>query len=253
MAYTFKQNLVSSSKYSVKCPYTMKAEYIVVHNTYNDASAENEIKYMIGNSNQTSYHYAIDDKHVIQAIPYDRNTWNAGDGSNGNGNRKGISIEICYSKSGGTRFVEAEKNAALFVAKLLKQYNWGIDKVKKHQDFSGKYCPHRTLDTGWQRFLDMVKVELDKLNKPATTSQTTTTKVVYQVIVGSHSTKESANKVKSKLDSKGYNGVWISSIEKDGKTYYRVICGSYSDKTNADNVVKRLTKEGYTGIWINKK
>ena len=34
------QNLVSSSKYNIKCPYTMDAEFIVVHNTYNDASAK---------------------------------------------------------------------------------------------------------------------------------------------------------------------------------------------------------------------
>ena len=43
-----------------------------------------------------------------------------------------------------------------YVAYLLKQYGWGIDRVKKHQDWSGKYCPHRTLDLGWERFLNMV-------------------------------------------------------------------------------------------------
>ena len=37
MSYVFKQNLVSSSKYSIKCPYAMTAEYVVVHNTANDA------------------------------------------------------------------------------------------------------------------------------------------------------------------------------------------------------------------------
>ena len=29
-----------------------------------------------------------------------------------------------------------------------------------------KYCPHRTLDMGWQRFLNMIKAELNSLNKP---------------------------------------------------------------------------------------
>lgn len=70
---------------------------------------------------------------------------------------KSIGIEICYSKSGGERFDKAERLAAEYVAYLLKQYGWGIDRVKKHQDWSGKYCPHRTLDRGWQRFLNMVK------------------------------------------------------------------------------------------------
>jgi len=157
------QNLVPASKYSVKCPYSMTPEFIVVHNTANDASARNEIAYMISNNNQVSFHYAVDDKEIVQGIPENRNTWHAGDGAHGQGNRKGLSIEICYSKSGGQRFIEAEKLAAKFIAHKLKEKGWGIDRVKKHQDFSGKYCPHRTLDMGWQRFLDMVQAELSAL------------------------------------------------------------------------------------------
>ena len=159
------QNLVPASKYNIKCPYPMVVEFIVVHNTANDASARNEVAYMIRNDNKVSFHYAIDDKEIVQGIPEDRNAWHAGDGANGQGNRKGIGIEICYSKSGGTRFIEAEKLAAKFIAFKLNEKGWGIDKVKKHQDFSGKYCPHRTLDMGWQRFLDMVQSELNNLTK----------------------------------------------------------------------------------------
>ena len=163
-----KKNLVSSSKYGIKCPYTMDAEGYCVHNTYNDASAENEISYMISNNNATSFHYAIDDKEVVQGIPENRNAFHASDGASGAGNRKYIAIEICHSKSGGTKFVAAEKNAAKFIASGLKEKGWDISHVKKHQDFSGKYCPHRTLDMGWQRFLDMVQAELDILNRPVT-------------------------------------------------------------------------------------
>ncbi|WP_322459326.1 N-acetylmuramoyl-L-alanine amidase family protein, partial [Clostridium perfringens] len=105
-------------------------------------------------------HIAIDDKEAIQLIPFNRNVWHAGDGSNGDGNRNYIAIEICYSKSGGDRFIKAEQRAAKEVASLLKQYGWGISKIRKHQDFSGKYCPHRTLDMGWQRFLNMAQAEL---------------------------------------------------------------------------------------------
>lgn len=145
-------------KYAIKCPYEMKPEFIVIHNTYNDASANNEITYMHRNDIKKSFHYAVDDKEIIQGIDLNRNSWNAGDGSNGKGNRKGISIEICYSKSGGDRFVKAQQNAAELTAKLLKDYGWGIDKVTKHQDYSGKNCPHRTLsDYGWDYFLNLVK------------------------------------------------------------------------------------------------
>ena len=158
-----------TSKYDVKCPYTMKPEKIIVHNTFNDASAMSEISYMLGNNNKVSFHCAVDDYRIVQGIDFNRNTFNAGDGRNGKGNRKGIAIEICYSKSGGKRFEEAEKLAAQYIAYLLKQFGWGIDKVSKHQDYSKKYCPHRTLDRGWQRFLRMIESYMKEQKKANTT------------------------------------------------------------------------------------
>ena len=53
MGYTFKKQLVSSGKYNIKCPHVRQPKYIVIHNTYNDASAKNEVSYMISNSNAT--------------------------------------------------------------------------------------------------------------------------------------------------------------------------------------------------------
>lgn len=150
--------LVPESKYSIKCPHSMNPEFIIIHNTANDASAMAEILYMIGNNKKVSFHCAIDNYRIVQGVPFDRNTWNATDGGNGTGNRKGIALEICYSKSGGERFEEAQNLAAEYTAYLLKQYNWGIDKVKKHEDFyPAKGCPHRTLSEGWQNFLNLVQ------------------------------------------------------------------------------------------------
>lgn len=154
--------MVPESKYEIKCPYEMNPEFIIIHNTYNDASAINEISYMIGNNRKVSFHCAIDDYRIVQGIPFNRNSWNATDGRNGEGNRKGISLEICYSKSGGQRFIEAERLAAEYTAYLLKKYGWGIEKVKKHNDFyPSKGCPNKTLDLGWQRFLNMVNYYME--------------------------------------------------------------------------------------------
>ncbi|MCJ2153017.1 N-acetylmuramoyl-L-alanine amidase, partial [Bacillus subtilis] len=50
MTIAVKKNLVSEAKYPLKCPNPMTAEYITIHNTANDASAANEISYMIGNT-----------------------------------------------------------------------------------------------------------------------------------------------------------------------------------------------------------
>ena len=177
------KNLVSQSKYSIKCPYSMTPEFVVVHNTANDASAQNEVKYMISNNNQVSFHFAVDDKEIVQGLPLDRNAWACGDGANGKGNREGIQIEICYSKSGGARFENAEKNAAKFIAQLLKERGWGVDKVKKHQDFSNKYCPHRTLDKCWASFVNMIKDYLNELNKPVQSTQSSSISVGDKVKV----------------------------------------------------------------------
>ena len=147
-----------SDKIKIKCPYTMTPTRIVIHNTANDASANNEIAYMHRNNNEVSFHFAVDDIEIVQGIELNRNAWHASDGGNGKGNREGIAIEICYSKSGGERWLKAVKNAAELTAKLLNDYGWGIDKVTKHQDYGNhKHCPHRILDEyGWDKFIALI-------------------------------------------------------------------------------------------------
>ncbi|MEV2441520.1 N-acetylmuramoyl-L-alanine amidase, partial [Paenibacillus larvae] len=89
----------------------------------------------------------VDDKEAVQGIPFDRNAWHCGDG-NGTGNRGSIGVEICYSKSGGSRYYKAEDNAAIIIAQLMKQFCIPIENVAPHQHWSHKYCPHRMLDEG---------------------------------------------------------------------------------------------------------
>ncbi|WP_455684457.1 N-acetylmuramoyl-L-alanine amidase [Thomasclavelia sp.] len=153
-----RKMLVSESKWDIKCPYQMVPKYIVVHNTANDASANNEINYMITNNSEVSFHFAVDDIEIVQGINEDRNSWHCGDGANGKGNRNGISIEICYSKTGGQRFDKAELNACELISMLMQKYDIPLSNVKRHYDFAPdhKYCPHRTMDYGWDRFLDMI-------------------------------------------------------------------------------------------------
>lgn len=205
-----------ASKYRLKCPYPMKPTRIVVHNTANDASAANEIKYMQSNSKQVSFHFAVDDREIVQGVPLNRNAWHAGDGGSGKGNREGIAIEICYSKSGGSRFMSAEDNAAEFVAYLLTKYGWGIDRVTKHQDYSGKYCPHRTLDLGWDRFLAEVKVHM-------TLTGTVAAKPTFKkgdTVMVINTIKKGVGRPRGKVYSGGTFAVWydhytILSIQGD--------------------------------------
>ncbi|MBV5122841.1 N-acetylmuramoyl-L-alanine amidase [Bacillus halotolerans] len=186
MAIKVVKNLVSKSKYGLKCPNPMKAEYITIHNTANDASAANEISYMKNNSSSTSFHFAVDDKQVIQGIPTNRNAWHTGDGTNGTGNRKSIGVEICYNKSGGARYKAAEKLAIKFAAQLLKERGWGVDRVRKHQDWNGKYCPHRILSEGrWNQVKAAIEKELKALGgKTTSTSAPKASRGTYTVKKG---------------------------------------------------------------------
>lgn len=141
----WSQDMLPASKYSLKAPNSMKPVGICLHNTANSVPAANEISYMKGNSSSTSYHIAVDENRAIQALPFDRNGWHAGDGSNGPGNRKHIGIEIARSTNyNGNLFQRSEQRAAAVCAKLCGQYGWGVSQIKAHRDFSGKNCPHRT-------------------------------------------------------------------------------------------------------------
>ena len=70
-----RENLLSSAKYDLKVPVESCAKdmkYIVVHNTANDASAANEVAYMIRNDSSTSFNAAVDDKEIVVGIPLDK-------------------------------------------------------------------------------------------------------------------------------------------------------------------------------------
>ncbi len=239
-----KKKLVDSSKYDLKCPYMMIPEFIVVHNTANDASAQNEISYMINNNNEISFHLAVDDKEAVQGILFKRNTWHCGDG-NGKGNRNGISIEICYSKSGGDRFLKAEQNAAELIANMLKERGWGIDKVKKHQDFANKYCPHRTLDMGWERFLSMIKSYMNNSQTQPVTPKKEN--IEYRVHLKSGVWLPWVNKVDN--TNEGYAGIYgqsIDGIQVKNRTYQAHTLNEkwWSEISKVDD-----TPNGYAGVF----
>lgn len=211
------KRIVPESKWGIKCPYEMTPKGITVHNTANDASARNEIAYMTNNDYETSFHYAVDDKEAVQGLPLDRNGWHASDG-NGPGNRTTIAIEICYSKSGGERFDKAEENAAELIADLLKKYGWDISVVKRHYDYAPdkKYCPHRTMDKGWDRFLNMIKAKLE--DKPTSNE----VNVYYRVKTQKHGWLQ---EVKNLEDYAGWENSPITGLAirvDKGSIRYRV-------------------------------
>ena len=240
------KKIVPESKWGIKCPYEMTPTRIVVHNTANDASARNEIAYMTNNDYETSFHYAVDDKEIVQGIEENRNGWHASDG-NGKGNREGIAIEICYSLSGGERFIKAEQNAVDLIVDILKRYGWGIDRVTKHQDYGNhKYCPHRTLDMGWDRFLNMIKAKLE--DKPASNE----VNVYYMARTKKHGWLK---EVKNLEDYAGWENSPITGLAirvDEGSIKYRVHIKEIKD-SNGNVIVKGRWLPYVTGYNIGDK
>lgn len=177
-------------------------------------------------------------------MPLNRNGWHASDGGNGTGNRKTIAIEICYSKSGGSRFEKAQKNAAELCAKLLKDYGWTTDDIYTHEHFAPnkKHCPHRTLDDyGWSYFINLVK------------SFSTAEEETYRIRktwadaksqIGAYKSLDNAKKAckesYSVFDSKG-NCVYTKAASKIDVTYQVFANGKFLPN------VKNL--EDYAGIF----
>lgn len=128
-------------------------QWITVHNTANlNSTAQNERDYVAVRGDNASFHYAVDDKEAIAIIPEGEVAWHTG---NVEGNMKSIGVEIC--ESGDAE--ETYKNALGLIAKILKDRNWQIDRVRTHESWSGKSCPRKLLPV-WDEFLQDIKSTL---------------------------------------------------------------------------------------------
>ena len=156
VAYEITSCWVPSSKYSLKCSYAMTPQGIVVHNTAGSASAQTEAANMVANASATSYHVVIDEAYAVECIPFSRNAWHAGDGSNGYANRNLIGIEIARSMDWSSDLYDrAEANAVEYIAWVCIQYGWDSSNLHQHNWYSSTACPHRLKDH-WATFCNRV-------------------------------------------------------------------------------------------------
>lgn len=122
-----------------------KKTSITIHSTGNETStAQNERKWLDNPTNKrgASWHYVIDEKEVIQAIPDNEEAWHSGKKE---GNQHSIGIEICES---GNRKKTLE-NAAEFTAVKLRELGLNISNLKKHYDWTKKICPRILIDNSF--------------------------------------------------------------------------------------------------------
>lgn len=155
----FKVDLIPKKNTTSRPAFYMTPTSITVHNTANKArtaNATNHTRYVDSVKDSVSWHFTVDDKIIYQELPINENAWHAGDGENGEGNRKSISIEITEHE--GIDWEKAKVNAAKLIILLFESIPT-LSRIFPHQHWSGKYCPRRILDEGWEKFINIIEEE----------------------------------------------------------------------------------------------
>lgn len=150
-------NLIPVDKFRRK-GVALKPTSLTIHNTANlKSSANGERNWLVNLENevQASWHYAVDEKEAVLAIPEGEVALHSGSTA---GNYSSLSIEVCES---GDQDV-VWKNAVGLSAFILHKYGWGVDKIKKHRDWSGKDCPRKIIPV-WGKFISDVQETLNQL------------------------------------------------------------------------------------------
>lgn len=155
---------------------------ITVHNTSNWSNGANAIAHanLLRGSwkdKYVSWHYVVDKDRAVRCIPENETAWCAGDGGNGNGNRKTINIEICDNADGD--ITKATDNAVELCAMILKAH--GISSASnhlfQHNYWTGKDCPYdirRGNPYDWNTFVNKVQEKLGGSPLPSGADQVLT-------------------------------------------------------------------------------
>lgn len=157
---------------------TNAKKYIVIHETDNfkkgaDGLAHAKAQY---NGNlSTSVHFYCGSDGIYQTAELDKCCWAVGktylekrpimDATNYNT----INIEICVNEGGN--YDVARQNAIELTKYLLGVLGLGADRVIRHYDAKGKYCPRKMMDNPslWTSFKDAIsekKEAVQQTNKP---------------------------------------------------------------------------------------
>ncbi|MDR0872810.1 MAG: N-acetylmuramoyl-L-alanine amidase [Prevotellaceae bacterium] len=194
------------------CQQRGNPAFIVVHNTGNTtvgAGALNHAKYLQNcendpNGDIVGYHFVVDNKAFYQLLPLDEKAWHASDGADGDGNSRGVAIEICENSDGD--YSVAESNAVKLIFALQAHFSIDNAHVKPHRFFATatkKLCPHLILKSEATWVADWDLWVAKNLVVKAETG------VLYKVQVGAFAEKKNAEKLVAELKTKGYTTIII--------------------------------------------
>lgn len=160
-------------------------------------------------------------------------------------NANGISIEMCVRTSDKKQheanspywyFEQETVDGAVKLARyLMAKYNIPADRVVRHFDVNGKYCPGVVgwnsvtgNESAWRSFKQRL---MGVTPTPQPTPTPEPSKTAFRVQVGAYQRKGNASNRKNAVkQSTGYD----CFIEQDADGVYRVYCGSFSVKANAE-------------------
>lgn len=161
---------------STKNTYTgqNRPEYIVIHETDNfakGAGARRHAEAQAAGHLSTSVHYYAGSDGIYQAAEHKDGTYSVGREYGGNhliknaNNRNTINIEICVNSDGD--YVKARQNAIELAKYLMKETGIPADRVIRHFDAKGKYCPRKMMDNSalWEDFKKQIgKASMQQTN-----------------------------------------------------------------------------------------
>lgn len=257
-------NITKQTSYSNTSAYSNRPlDYIVIHYTAGTTSrtgvAYNTAVMFSNPSIYASADFIVDDTTAVQFNPDIKNRycWHCGDAKNYNKggsyygacqNYNSIGIEVCSSNKTGQMtaandnnyyFTEAVINKAAELTKYLMQtYNIPADRVIRHYDVTGKYCPGII---GWNE--DSGDVSAWKAFKAKLTGTSTSTSDTSQTVTATTNTENLYRVRKSWSDSKSQIGAYKSldsakSVADKNSGYY-VFDGK-------GNIVYPKTESSYT-------
>ena len=224
-------NITKQTSYSNTSAYSNRPlDYIVIHYTAGTTSrtgvAYNTAVMFSNPSIYASADFIVDDTTAVQFNPDIKNRycWHCGDSKNYNKggsyygacqNYNSIGIEVCSSNKTGQMTAANDNNyyftgavinkAAELTKYLMQTYNIPADRVIRHYDVTGKYCPGII---GWNE--DSGDVSAWKAFKAKLTGTSTSTSDTSQTVTATTNTENLYRVRKSWSDSKSQIGAYKS-------------------------------------------
>ena len=125
-------------------------EYIVIHYTSNQGdTAKNNADYFAREKVGASAHYFCDENEIWQSVKDMDTAWHCGAKTYRHPecrNANSVGVEICMNDKSGVVRQGSIETAAELVRYLMQRYGVPVDRVIRHYDVTGKYCPGPMVD-----------------------------------------------------------------------------------------------------------